>query len=290
MNSDMSAICDITIEDVEYLRHGDEPLLARLYLPKTEGPVPLVAEVHGGAWCRGDRLDEDALNQGLARRGVAVAALDFRMPPAASYPASLADINYGVRWLKANSAKWGSRPELVSMLGVSSGAHQIMLAAMRPEDPRYASLALPEGSAEHDARVARAIMCWPVIDPLGRYEYALALQAGGGSYPAGIDRVIPDHMRFWGDKEAMAEGNPVRILENDEKVERPALLCIQGDQDRMHPREHLERFIALYEKAGGTVTMSWYENEAEGFVKTKPDSPATARAADEIAQFLKAGL
>jgi acetyl esterase/lipase len=86
---------EIAVEDVEYLRHGDKPLLARLYRPLGTGPFPLIVELHGGAWCHGDRLNDQAINERLARSGVVVAALDFRMPPDASYPGSVADINYG---------------------------------------------------------------------------------------------------------------------------------------------------------------------------------------------------
>jgi acetyl esterase len=38
------------IEDVEFLRHGDTALLARLYRPQGQGPFPMVAELHGGVW------------------------------------------------------------------------------------------------------------------------------------------------------------------------------------------------------------------------------------------------
>src|ERR1700722_13021661 len=90
---------EIDIEDVEYLRHGDAPLLARLFKPRGQGPFPAIVELHGGAWCLGDRLNDNNINEQLARNGILVAALDFRVPPTASYPASAADINYGIRWL-----------------------------------------------------------------------------------------------------------------------------------------------------------------------------------------------
>ena len=32
---------DLEIEDVEYLRHGDNPLLLRLFKPAGSGPFPL---------------------------------------------------------------------------------------------------------------------------------------------------------------------------------------------------------------------------------------------------------
>ena len=86
---------EIDVEDVEYLRQGDTPLLARLFKPRGQGPFPAIVELHGGAWCMGDRLNDTTINEQLARGGILVAALDFRVPPAASYPASLADINTG---------------------------------------------------------------------------------------------------------------------------------------------------------------------------------------------------
>src|ERR1043166_4143719 len=92
---------EIDVQDVEYLRHGDKPLLARLYKPRGKGPFPAVIEIHGGAWGMMDRLRDATINEPLAKSGVVVAALDFRMPPDASYPGSMIDINYGIRWLKS---------------------------------------------------------------------------------------------------------------------------------------------------------------------------------------------
>jgi len=51
---------EVGIEEVEYLRHGDKPLLARIFKPRGSGPFPAVVEMHGGAWCMGDRNNNDA--------------------------------------------------------------------------------------------------------------------------------------------------------------------------------------------------------------------------------------
>ncbi len=64
-------------------------------------------QVHGGAWVNKDRTDNDFIAKALAESGILVASIDFRMPPEARYPASLADINLGIRWLKARArALW----------------------------------------------------------------------------------------------------------------------------------------------------------------------------------------
>jgi acetyl esterase len=283
----MAATHEITVQDVEYLRHGDRPLLARLFKPGGRGPFPMVVDLHGGAWCRGDRLNDAPINEALARSGVVVAALDFRMPPIASYPASVADIHYAIRWLKTRAESLGGRPDGVGVLGVSSGAHQGMLLAMRPRDPRYASIPL-DGRA--DASVGCVVMCWPVIDPLSRYRYAKALKAKGQPYPEVVDRVLPCHDEYWKNEEAMAEGNPVLALERGEAVELPPVLYLQGTRDVAHPRPDLDRFVAQYRKAGGRVDLELFDGEVEGFINKNPDSPASKTALAAIVAFVHAQL
>ena len=276
---------DLAIEDIEYLRHGDVPLLLRLFQPSGAGPFPLIVELHGGAWCRGDRANDTALNEALAKSGVVVAALDWRMPPVAPYPASLTDINYAIRWLKARARELRSRPESVGIMGSSSGGHQAMLAAMRPRDPRYAALPLGHASPI-DAGVRCAILCWPVIDPLGRYAYAKDLKKRGGPHAEFADRVLPSHDQFWGTEEAMAEGSPTRALERRENVALPPVLYIQGTADMAHPTPDRERFVEGYRKAGALLELELFEGEAEGFIGRNANSPNAARATEKIIDFV----
>jgi len=274
----------IDVRDIEYLRHGDRPLLAKLFSPRAGGPYPMVIELHGGAWCRGDRNSDTIMNEPLARSGVVVASLDFRMPPDGGYPASMVDINYAIRWFKAKAAELGGRADAVGLMGASSGAHQAMLTAMRPRDARYEALPLPVGTDNFDASARCVVMCWPVIDPLGRYRYAKQLKAGGAPYPEVVDRVLPCHDLYWGSEEAMAEGNPVLVLERREPVELPPVLYLQGSRDAAHPRPHLDRFISLYRDAGGQVDLELFEGESEGFINRSP--AAAARAIEKIVEFV----
>ncbi len=276
----------IDVQDVEYLRHGEKPLLARIFTPEGAGPFPLIADLHGGAWYRGDRTNDTTINEALAKSGVVVAALDFRMPPDASYPGPVVDIHYGIRWLKARAKDLGSRPHLVGAMGISSGGHLGMLVGMRPRDPRYAALPLPAGSPAVDATLKCMILCWPVIDPLARYRYAKKLKEGGKPYPELVDRVLPGHDQYWKTEEAMAEGNPVLALERGERVETPPVLYVQGEKDAAHPRVDLDRFVAQYRKAGGQVELEIIQGESEGFVTRNPGSPGATRAIARIVEYV----
>lgn len=276
------------VEDLEYLRHGDKPLLLRLYKPRGKGPFPFMVDLHGGAWCNLDRTSDVLFSETLAKNGIAVAALDFRMPPDAPYPASLADINYAIRWLKGNAARLGLNGDRVGLIGISSGGHQAMLSAMRPADPRYAAIPYRENPAL-DAKVACAVLVWPVIDPLGRFHHAKRLQASGATYPPQLDSVIPAHIKFWGDEATMDEGSPVRALDRGEPAEMPPVLYVQGAGDVVHPRADLERFVAAYVRRGGSCDLALYEGEAEGFIRN-PDSKARPIALQRIVDFVQRQL
>src|SRR5688572_23516460 len=83
-----------TTKDVEYLRHGNNPLLARIYKPEGDGPFPAIMDIHGGAWTTGDRLQNTLIDEMMCETGMVVVALDFRLSPQHPYPAQVQDINF----------------------------------------------------------------------------------------------------------------------------------------------------------------------------------------------------
>jgi acetyl esterase/lipase len=268
---------EIRIEDVEYQRQGGRALLARVYRPAGAGPFPALLQVHGGAWTSKDRTDNDFISKALAESGILVASIDFRMPPDAAYPGSLADINLGIRWLKARARQYGSRPGWVGLFGTSSGGHQVLLAAMRPEDPRYKALPLQE-APQTDARAAFVIAGWGVLDPLLRYH--LAKKAGNAE-------LVKQHDNFWGSEAAMSEGSPPAILDRGEKVHLPPALLFGGDADEWVPVEATRRTADGWRNAGGDIEVQFYEGANHGFMTGKPDAPYAARALDRMKAFIR---
>src|SRR5438105_3542889 len=91
---------EIEVRDLEYQRLDGVTLLARLYRPirpgNSGGSFPAVIDVHGGAWASGDRLNNAPLDEAIAKSGIVVLAIDFRMPPQHRYPASIADVNLAI--------------------------------------------------------------------------------------------------------------------------------------------------------------------------------------------------
>ncbi|MEA2850327.1 MAG: acetyl esterase, partial [Rhodospirillaceae bacterium] len=100
---------EFDVDDVEYLRHGDKPFLARVFKPRGAGPFPGLVECHGGAGWMCDRITERLRHQFMAAHGIVSIALDFRSGNEDPYPASVQDINYAVRWAKRNARELKTR-------------------------------------------------------------------------------------------------------------------------------------------------------------------------------------
>jgi acetyl esterase len=276
--------CDYTVADFAYIEHTDGPQRLRLFMPVVSHAVPLVVDLHGGAWCNGDLKDCESRDLALVRAGFGVAALNFRHA-GQGYPSSLVDINYAIRWLKAHAGKLGLRADKVGLSGQSSGGHLAMLAAMRPDDPRYAAIPAPGGAPNGtivDASVQAVVMQWPVINPLSRYHNVLRLRQEGNP-PSWVADLPERHDLYWKNTAAMEEANPMLILERGEKAVLPPALWIQGRPDPVHdyrdPESRFdgnepERFVANYRRAGGSIELLSIDNATRAGAAS--DLPTTA--------------
>jgi len=276
--------------DIEYLRHGDQPLLARVFKPHGAGPFPALVECHGGAWCMSDRKSEHLRHEFMASHGIVSIALDFRSGDTDPYPASAQDINYAVRWAKLHARELKTRPELIGLSGQSSGGHLAMLVAMRPHDPRYAAIALPAGSPSVDASVPFVVLSWPVINPLGRYRHAQRALAGANP-PEWPKSIIARQNSYWRSEANMDEGNPMLALERGEKVLTPPAVWFQGRGDLLHdykdaesdfPGNEPQRFVADYKKAGGEIELRYIEMDRHA-----GHSPDLSKTGDMFAHMVE---
>jgi acetyl esterase len=264
----------IKVWDVEYRRDPARTLMARIYQPQGQGPFPTLLDVHGGAWNDQDRTANAPVDEQLAASGLLVVAIDVRLAKEAPYPASVADANYGIRWLKARARDWHGDPETLGALGSSSGGHVLQLCALRPHDPAYAVHALPE--APHlDATLAYVVARSPISDPLARYEQAQKLQR---------ETLIRNSEIYFKPWETIVEGNPQRLLEGDEAVTLPPMFVLQGELDDNVLPAVQERFAATYRAAGGEIDYEVFPGAEHRWI-IQP-GPQTDRAIAMIKAFI----
>jgi acetyl esterase len=267
-----------TTEDIVYHNPDGIRLLARLYRPAATGPLPAVVGVHGGRWCAETRLTNAVIDEALAASGIFVMALDFRMPPDAGFPGSVADINYAIRWLKSHAGAYGLRPAWIGGVGTSSGGHQLMLNALMPANPSFTQDHAP-GLETIDPALAYFVACWPVSDPPARYRYAQERQ---------MAIHVRSHEAYWPDEAAMVEGSPQRIVSDGHSTHLPPALIIQGGDDIILTPDMSERFAKAYQAAGGSIVLETFEGEGHTFIVKDPTSRAAQDAIARISAFIHA--
>jgi dipeptidyl aminopeptidase/acylaminoacyl peptidase len=139
---------------------------------------------------------------------------------------------------------------------------------MRPDDPRYAALPLPDAPAGA-AALAYMLADSPVVDSYGRYVYA---------QEAGRTDLTAAHEAFFGSPEAMDEASPQRILERREAARLVPVLHLQGTADASVPFAMGARFAAAYRAAGGPLEFVAFPDAPHGFSLTPgPDAERAVR-------------
>ena len=271
---DPSKQYEIKVWDVECRRDPVRTLMARIYQPRARGLFPALLDVHGGAWNDQDRTANAPVDERLAASGILVVAIDVRLAKEAPYPASVADANYGIRWLKLKAREWNGDPATVGALGSSSGGHVIELCAMRPHDSRYTAHPLPE--APHlDATLAYAVTRSPISDPFARYEQAKKMQR---------ENLIKNSEIYFNPWDTIYDGNPQGILERGEPVTLPPMFVLQGELDDNVLPAVQERFAATYRAAGGEIDFEIYPGCDHRWIVNP--GPQTDRAIEMIKAFI----
>jgi len=271
---DPSKRYEIKVWDLEYRRDPVRTLMARIYQPQGEGPFPVLLDVHGGAWNDQDRTANAPVDERLAASGILVVAIDVRLAREAPYPGSVADVNYGIRWLKAKAREWNGEPDTLGALGSSSGGHVLELCAMRPHDARYTAYPLPE--APHlDATLMYVIARSPISNPLARYEQAQKMQRA---------TLITNSELYFNPWDSIFDANPQRILDRGEAVILPPMFVLQGELDDNVLPAVQEHFVATYRAAGGKIDYEVFPGAEHRWI-IQP-GPQTDRAIDMIKAFI----
>jgi acetyl esterase/lipase len=280
---DPKARLEISVREEPFRRTAKgRQLMARIYQPKAEGknagPFPVLLDLHGGAWNNKDRFANEAMARAVAASGVLVVSIDMTLAPEAPYPASVQDANYGVRWLKMKAPGWHGDPSTVGILGSSTGGHMGELVGMKPRDPKYAAIPLPE--APHlDAAVAYVAARSPISDPYARFQQAEKMKRA---------EMIQNTKKYWVPWDTIHEGNPQEILERKEKVSLPPLLVMQGALDDNVLPAMQEKFAKAYRAAGGECQFEVFEG-CEHLWVDKP-GPMTDKAHEMVKAFIARNL
>lgn len=169
--------------------------------------APVVVFIHGGAYLFGDKNEAGGRYNTLARyfvgHGMVFVNADYRLAPAATWPAGARDVGAIVAWVQAHIAGLGGDPSRIALLGHSAGAtHVAGYLLDRRQQPRTGP------------GVAAAILV-------------------SGRYVLGVNRADPNNrlarLYFGTDPAAWADRSPIAHASSAPHV--PVLIAVAGREN-----------------------------------------------------------
>ena len=120
----------VLVPNVCYGDPGGTPLRLDILRPEPQpaARMPVVIELHTGAWTYGEKDAER--NRLFAEHGFFTASVDYRLSGAATFPAQIEDVKMAVRWLRAQADTYGLEPARMGVWGLSAGGHLAALLGL----------------------------------------------------------------------------------------------------------------------------------------------------------------
>ncbi len=110
------------------------------------GSRDVVVFLHGGAFVRGKKSVNgqvyDNVAHWFARQGIVGVNVEYRLAPAAPYPAGAEDVRLAFRWVQDNIARYGGRADRIFLMGHSAGGCHVASALFDPACERIPGAAL----------------------------------------------------------------------------------------------------------------------------------------------------
>jgi len=240
--------------DLAYVPDGHERQKLDLYLPEqnnSDGPLPLIVWVHGGAWLSGSK--ENCPSVRFLRQGYAAASINYRLSQHAIFPAQIEDCKAAIRYLRANAEKYNIDPNRIGVWGASAGGHLVALLGTSGDVKEF-----DKGPNLHVSSRVQA-----VCDFFGPTDLTKM-----SVFESSMDHDAPDspESKLVGgpvqeNKEACKRANPITYVSKDDP---PFLIC-HGDKDMLVPHNQSVLLNDALKSAGVSVKFHTVKGGGHGF-------------------------
>jgi acetyl esterase/lipase len=260
-----SALLGTVQKDLVYSTAGNTSLRMDIYYPyKADGLIPVILDVHGGAWIMGDKKEAAGSEDVAALRdaGFAIAAIDYRLSPEYKFPAMIEDVKCAVRFLRANAPGYELDPDRVGAMGYSAGGHLVSLLGVTDRIPGWDETQY----ADYSSRVQAVADLYGPADLPKLFSLFSFLNPGtilGADNP---------------DDPMLIEASPVTWASPDD----PPFLIIQGDRDFIVPPSQSQELYDTLVAAGVDAQLVIVKNGGHGL----EDKPTLQPSRQEITEML----
>lgn len=232
------------ITGLDYAGTSDPRQALDIYLPKrraAEGPLPVLAYVHGGGWVIGSKIMGRDQVMALADSGrFAVVSIGYRLAWQAPWPAQIDDVRAAIRWIRAHAGEYGFDTDRICAMGVSAGGQLV------------AKLGLADGDGAAGPNPGRSSRVRCVVSEASPTDLR--------DIPAGV----PTIDQFLGTGEGRADRARDASPIVDVGPGDPPFLIIHGNKDPIVPYRQAVEFEAALRKAGVPVLFQTVDGGGHG--------------------------
>ncbi|HEV7867658.1 MAG TPA: alpha/beta hydrolase [Chthoniobacteraceae bacterium] len=123
------------VKDTIEIELSDHQLDARIYMPKGDGPFPIILYIHGGGWVIADLNVYDATPRALCNlTGAVVVSTHYRQAPEHKFPAAHQDVFGAYQWVLGNAGKIKGDAKRVAVVGESAGGNMAAAICMMAKE------------------------------------------------------------------------------------------------------------------------------------------------------------
>ncbi len=239
------------IKDVEFAKIKDHSLKLDLYLPPKDERSTLVVWIHGGGWQKGSK--NDCKIKWLTEHGYSVASISYRLSQVAKFPAQLHDCKGAIRWLRANSSKYGYKTNHIVVAGASAGGHLATLIGTTSGNVRL------EGDVGGNLNQRSSVSA--IIDYYGPTDFILRSKTQP-SRANEVGSVVYNLLGGGADKKV--ELAKIASAAHHVTKDDPPLLIFHGDKDNTVLIDQSEAITKVYESKGLSVQMNVLTGKKHG--------------------------
>lgn len=117
--------------DVQY-SPVSQTCLMDIFLPAGEGPFPVIVSIHGGAFKKCDKRDEEMILDMLygLDKGYAVVGVNYRLSQEAQFPEPVKDIKQAIHFIKDHANDYHFDKEKIVVWGGSAGGYFTLMSGL----------------------------------------------------------------------------------------------------------------------------------------------------------------
>jgi len=242
------------LRDIAYIPDGHERQKLDLYLPRqdeSDGPLPLIIWVHGGAWRAGSKGNCRSVR--FLKQGYAAASINYRLSQHAIFPAQIEDCKAAIRFIRANAGEYNIDPDRIGVWGSSAGGHLVALLGTTGDVKQF-----DKGPNMHVSSRVQAVCDFfgPTdLTKMSDFESSMDHDAADSPESQLIGGPVQEN------KEACMRANPITYVSKDDP---PFLIC-HGDKDMLVPHNQSVLLNAALIKADVNVKFHTVKGGGHGF-------------------------